>query len=221
MAVNVDDKIKKLSPVQRKKVEARAAELIAEEMTLRELRKARKLTQVRIAKALGVTQDSVSRLEKRSDLLLSTLRKTVRAMGGNLSLVAEFPDRAPVVLSGIAEEESTPQAVRARLERRLQSCGSLIVYPTSNRSTISGDVWFSGRTWLWVKVKSRKQCYVLGLRRRACALTFSAIPLPQTDPFDALLGRRDFSESLFSLVRPVRFELTTFCSGGKSISVCY
>jgi hypothetical protein len=71
---------------------------------------------------------------------------------------------------------------------------------------------------LWVKVKSRKQCYVLGLRRRACALTFSAIPLPQTDPFDALLGRRDFSESLFSLVRPVRFELTTFCSGGKSIS---
>jgi transcriptional regulator with XRE-family HTH domain len=107
MAVNVDDKIKKLSPAQRKKVEARAAELIAEEMTLRELRKARKLTQVRIAKTLGVTQDSVSRLEKRSDLLLSTLRKTVQAMGGNLSLVAEFPDRAPVVLSGIAEEEST------------------------------------------------------------------------------------------------------------------
>ncbi len=44
MAVNVNDKIKKLSPAQRKKVEARAAELIAEEMTLRELRKARKLT---------------------------------------------------------------------------------------------------------------------------------------------------------------------------------
>ena len=109
MAVNVDDKIKKLSPVQRKKVEARAAELIAEEMTLCELRKARKLTQVRVAKALGVTQDSVSRLEKRSDLLLSTLRKTVQAMGGNLSLVAEFPDRAPVVLSGIAEEEPTPR----------------------------------------------------------------------------------------------------------------
>ena len=110
MAVNVDDKIKKLSPAQRKKVEARAAELIAEEMTLCELRKARKLTQVRMAKALGVTQDSVSRLEKRSDLLLSTLRKTVQAMGGNLSLVAEFPDRAPVVLAGIAEAEPTPKS---------------------------------------------------------------------------------------------------------------
>jgi transcriptional regulator with XRE-family HTH domain len=105
MSVNVNDKIKKLSPSRRKKVEARAAELIAEEMTLRELRKARKLTQVRMAKALGVTQDSVSRLEKRSDLLLSTLRKTVQAMGGNLSLVAEVPDRAPVVLSGIADDE--------------------------------------------------------------------------------------------------------------------
>ena len=105
MSVNVNDKIKKLSPAQRKKVEARAAQIIAEEMTLQELRKARKLTQVRMAKSLGITQDSVSRLEKRSDLLLSTLRKAVEALGGNLSLVAEFPDREPVVLAGIAEED--------------------------------------------------------------------------------------------------------------------
>ena len=106
MPVNVDEEIRKLSVAQRKKVEVRAAELIAEEMTLRELRKARNLTQIRVAKQLGITQDSVSRLEKRSDLLLSTLRKTVEAMGGSLSLVAEFPDRAPVVLSGIAEDDS-------------------------------------------------------------------------------------------------------------------
>ena len=106
MPVNVNDKIKRLSLAQRKRVEARANELIAEEMTLRELRRARKLTQVRMAKRLGITQDSVSRLEKRSDLLLSTLRKTVNAMGGNLSLVAEFPDRPPVVLSGISEGDS-------------------------------------------------------------------------------------------------------------------
>jgi DNA-binding XRE family transcriptional regulator len=104
MPTKIDDIIKKLPPAQRRKVEARAAQLIAEEMTLRELRHARKLTQVRVAKSLGVSQDSVSRLEKRSDLLLSTLRKTVKAMGGSLSLVAEFPDRAPVVLSGIAED---------------------------------------------------------------------------------------------------------------------
>src|ERR1700686_2905927 len=100
--MNVDDIIAKLSPAKRKKVEARATQLIAEEMTLRELRHARKLTQVKIGKTLGITQDSVSRLQKRSDLLLSTLRKTVKAMGAKLSLVAEFPDRAPVILSGIA-----------------------------------------------------------------------------------------------------------------------
>jgi len=105
MSVNVNDRIKKLSPARRKKVGARAAQLIAEEMTLQELRKARKLTQVRMAKSLGITQDSVSRLEKRSDLLLSTLRKTVEAMGGSLCLVAEFPDREPVVLAGIAEDD--------------------------------------------------------------------------------------------------------------------
>ena len=103
---NLERISKELSPARRKKIEARAAQLIAEEMTLQELRHARKLTQARMAKALGITQDGVSRLEKRSDLLLSTLRKTVEAMGGNLSLVAEFPDRDPVVLSGIADDDS-------------------------------------------------------------------------------------------------------------------
>ena len=105
---NLDRIKKELSPPRRKKVDARAAQLIAEEMTLQELRRARKLTQVRIARELGMSQDGVSKLEKRSDLLLSTLRKAVRAMGGNLSLVAEFPDRAPVVLSGIADDLTEP-----------------------------------------------------------------------------------------------------------------
>jgi DNA-binding XRE family transcriptional regulator len=105
MPTNVNEKIKNLTPAQRKKVEARAAQLIAEEMTLRELRQARKLTQMRMAKMLGISQDSVSRLEKRSDLLLSTLRRSIEAMGGTLSLIARFPDREPVLLSGITGEE--------------------------------------------------------------------------------------------------------------------
>ena len=114
MSRNVNDIIRTLSSAQRKKVEARAAELIAEEMTLQELRRARKLTQVTVANALGITQDSVSRLEKRSDILLSTLRKTVQVMGGNLSLVAEFPDRAPVVLAGIAEAGAETKPARRK-----------------------------------------------------------------------------------------------------------
>ena len=114
MSRNVNEIIRTLNSTQRKKVEARAAELIAEEMTLQELRLARKLTQVSVAKALGITQDSVSRLEKRSDILLSTLRKTVQVMGGNLSLVAEFPDRAPVVLSGFAEAGAHTKPARRK-----------------------------------------------------------------------------------------------------------
>src|SRR6266852_9872950 len=108
MAMNVNLKIKRLSPAQRRKVEARAAELVAEEMTLGELRRARKLTQVRVAKVLGITQDSVSRLEKRSDLLLSTLRKTVKAMGGNVRIIAEFPGRSPISLT-VSLAESVPR----------------------------------------------------------------------------------------------------------------
>ena len=95
-----------LDPERRRTIEDRAAELIAEEMTLRELRKARQLTQVSVARELGISQDGVSRLEQRSDLLLSTLRRTVEAMGGSLSLIATFPDRPPVELSGIAEHGS-------------------------------------------------------------------------------------------------------------------
>ena len=110
MSVNVNTKIRKLTSAQRKKVMTRAQELIAEEMTLRELRTARKLTQVRMAKTLGITQDSVSRLEKRSDLLLSTLRKAVQAMGGDLALVARFPDRPDVVLTGLADGEPRSSA---------------------------------------------------------------------------------------------------------------
>jgi hypothetical protein len=117
MSRNVDDIIRTLSRAQRKKIESRAGELIGEEMTLQELWRARKLTQASVTKALGITQDSVSRLEKRSDILLSTLRKTVQVMGGNLSLVAESPDRAPVVLSGIAEARAEPKPTRRKHAR--------------------------------------------------------------------------------------------------------
>src|SRR5215467_7240513 len=112
MPRNVNDIIKQLRPTQRRKVEARAAQLIAEEMTLQELRRARKLSQERVAKHLGIGQEGVSKIENRADLMISTLRKTVEAMGGSLSLVAEFPDGDPVILSGIAEDH--PSSPRPR-----------------------------------------------------------------------------------------------------------
>ena len=103
---NVDRIRTQLSPARRKRIAARAATLIAEEKTLQELRQAHKLTQKRMAEVLGIGQDSVSRLEQRSDLLISTLRGYVEAMGGRLSLVAEFPNQNPVILAGITAIES-------------------------------------------------------------------------------------------------------------------
>jgi DNA-binding XRE family transcriptional regulator len=102
-ATTLKDMMKELTPAQRRKVDTRAAQLITEEMSLRDLRRAHKLTQQRMAKALSIGQDGISRLEQRSDLLLSTLRSYIEAMGGSLTLLAEFPDRQPVKLSGIME----------------------------------------------------------------------------------------------------------------------
>jgi len=113
----LQERMGRLPKARRKKVEARAAELVAEEMSLRDLRKARRRTQVRMAKELGIKQDNVSRIERRTDLLLSTLSGYVAAMGGKLRLVAEFPDRPPVTLTGLAaldlEDASSRRGTKA------------------------------------------------------------------------------------------------------------
>jgi hypothetical protein len=112
MTTTLKDKMAALGKRRRQKIEARAAELIAEEMSLRDLRRAQRLTQERIGKSLGIGQEGVSRLEKRSDLLLSTLRSYVEAIGGNLQIVAEFPDRPPIVLTSLTAMGTRPGAAR-------------------------------------------------------------------------------------------------------------
>jgi transcriptional regulator with XRE-family HTH domain len=91
--------IDSLPSAERAKVLARGREIIAEEIVLRHLRKARKLTQENMAKLLGVRQDSVSKIERRSDMLLSTFRSYIKAMGGELRLIVEFPDAVAEVTS--------------------------------------------------------------------------------------------------------------------------
>ena len=119
MARNVNDIIKSLPASRRRKIEKRASALIAEEMTLQELRQARALTQVRMAKSLGVAQKQISEIEKRTDMHISTLRRSIEAMGGTLSLVAEFPDREPVMLAGIAAlGTSSPQEATAHSRKK-------------------------------------------------------------------------------------------------------
>jgi len=103
MARTLADKLQQLPAARRRKVEDRATELVAEEMCLRDLRKAMNRTQVEVAKVLKVGQDTVSRYEQRSDMLLSTLQGYVQAMGGELELVVTFPDRKPVKLKSLGE----------------------------------------------------------------------------------------------------------------------
>jgi transcriptional regulator with XRE-family HTH domain len=102
MGRTIDETIDMLPADRRAKVEARAAELIAEELSLQELRKAMRLTQAELAKRLGVRQDTISRAEQRADMLLSTLQGYVEAIGGRLTLVAEFPDHPPVQIKGFS-----------------------------------------------------------------------------------------------------------------------
>jgi transcriptional regulator with XRE-family HTH domain len=103
--VSLEEMLAAESEEFRQSVEQRTAELIAEEMNLREMRRLRKITQARLSKKLKIGQEGVSRIEKRTDLYLSTLRSYVEGLGGKLSLTVEFPDRAPVVLSGLGEEK--------------------------------------------------------------------------------------------------------------------
>ena len=94
----LDDVIARLPAKQRRAVERRATDLIAEEMSLRELRRALELTQTDVANALDKGQHEISRIEQRGDMLLSTLARLVQAMGGELELVCRFSNRAPVRL---------------------------------------------------------------------------------------------------------------------------
>ncbi len=102
MAKKLDDIMAAMPAKRRARIERRAMELA----TLKDLRKAAEQTQADLALTLGVGQDTISRLEKRSDMLLSTLRHYVESMGGKLELVAQFPNRPPVVIDHLGIEKS-------------------------------------------------------------------------------------------------------------------
>jgi transcriptional regulator with XRE-family HTH domain len=99
----LEQKLNEISPERQGKIRVRTRELVAREMSLRELRHAASKTQKTLARTLNMGQDGVSRLEKRSDLLLSTLRNYVEAVGGSLTLVAQFPDKEPIAIGGLGE----------------------------------------------------------------------------------------------------------------------
>jgi len=102
MNVTLEQMIAEESQESRARINQLVEEMRAE-LNLRELRRLRKLTQARLSKKLKIGQEGVSRIEKRTDMYLSTLREYVEGVGGKLSLVVEFPNQAPVVLSELGE----------------------------------------------------------------------------------------------------------------------
>jgi hypothetical protein len=103
VTVSLDEVLRRIPEERRRKIEQLTAELIIEELNLRELRRLRKLTQARLSKKLKIGQEGVSRIEKRSDLYISTLRSFVEGVGGQLRLEVRFPDLPPVLLAGFGE----------------------------------------------------------------------------------------------------------------------
>ena len=123
MAVPLD-KMKKrinLNAERESKISQRAHLLIEEEMTLRELRKVQQLTQESLANLLGIEQDSVSRMERRADMLLSTMSSYVAAMGGSLRLIAEFPNRGPVAIRLADLQEPGSHSARPSRRKKTQA----------------------------------------------------------------------------------------------------
>lgn len=100
-------------PAERKaRIEARTRVLEAEYLTLQELRKAAGLTQAEVSQELGMPQSNVSRLEKGADMLLSTLRQYVEAMGGKLNLTVELPNKPPIrlnLLSDLVDQQNAAE----------------------------------------------------------------------------------------------------------------
>jgi predicted transcriptional regulator len=84
------------------------------DMSLTELRRARAMTQDQLAADLHIGQASIAKLERRTDMYLSTLRRFVEAMGGELEIVARFPDQQLVRLRGIGELADGEQASDVR-----------------------------------------------------------------------------------------------------------
>ena len=114
MARKLDDVMATLPKDRKKRVEDRAMELA----TLKDLRHAVQQTQAQMASALGVRQDTISRLEKRSDMLLSTMRHYVESMGGKLELVAKFPDRPSVVIDHLGGDVTLNKRVSSARRSR-------------------------------------------------------------------------------------------------------
>ena len=103
MGRSLDDVLSQLPKARRSRVETRARELADQVESLAELRRMAGKAQVEIAASLGVKQPSVSKIEKQTDMYLSTLRSYVEAIGGELDLIVRLPSHAPLRIEALGD----------------------------------------------------------------------------------------------------------------------
>jgi DNA-binding XRE family transcriptional regulator len=96
MAIKARDYIAKLPVHEQAAIKAEARKVMLEELSLSAIREARRHSQIELANKLGVQQPAVSKIERQTDLYLSTLSNYITAVGGRLEIVAQFPDRDPI-----------------------------------------------------------------------------------------------------------------------------
>ncbi len=101
MAKKFEELRAKMTPEAKERIEAKAQELLAQ-MPLNELRQARGLSQKMLSEVLHVQQPAIAKMEKRTDMYISTLRSHIEAMGGQLEVIARVPDGA-VKISNFAD----------------------------------------------------------------------------------------------------------------------
>ena len=108
MTISLENALDELSVKDRAEVEATAEMIHGEYITLQALRKAKEMTQATLSEKLGKRQSSIAQLEKRSDIMISTVREYIEGLGGTLSLQVQFPGQDPLYLDGLGDTEELP-----------------------------------------------------------------------------------------------------------------
>ncbi len=110
-------------------------------MKLGELRKARRLSQAQIAASLGLSQGDVSKLERRAELYVSTLRRFIEAAGGELEIIAKFPNTAPIALEFLIDnvptqpERATPKRKASGKKKAVRAATGKVAKPAIARKS--------------------------------------------------------------------------------------
>jgi DNA-binding XRE family transcriptional regulator len=106
MPVPLKDVLDALPPKRRAELDRRFKELVNEVESLKELRRLSAKSQAKIAKTLKISQPAVSKIEKQTDMYLSTLRNYVEAIGGELDVIVRLPNRKPVKVRSLEEVDA-------------------------------------------------------------------------------------------------------------------